>query len=148
MIARILKNGRLILLGLAVQGDQCAWADFRGVTPDEVQALMERGIPVVDIRTSKEWQATGIIPGSHPLTFFDASGQYDTQRWLKNLKAFVPASDKPLVLVCRSGNRSSTVGKILTGELGFQQVFHLEKGIREWNAEGKPLTPAPCGNSC
>ena len=42
-----------------------------------LERLRARGVPVVDIRTPEEWRATGVIKGSHLLTFFDAQGSYD-----------------------------------------------------------------------
>lgn len=134
------------VLGLTVAVP--ALAELRGVTPDEADQLIKSGVPVVDVRTPKEWQETGVIPGSYKLTFFDEWGQYDTRRWLRDLKTALAGNDKPLVLVCRSGNRSATVGKILSDEYGFKQVYHVEKGVREWRAEGKRLTPAPCTGHC
>ena len=120
--------------------------ELKGITPDEAQALMDRGVPLIDIRTPKEWQTTGIIAGSHLITFFDSNGQYDAQAWLTALKAIAPRPDRPVILVCRSGNRSSTVGRMLSDELGYRQVYHLEKGTRGWTAEGNPLAKAPCAS--
>lgn len=110
-----------------------------GITPEELQQLRNQGALLVDIRTEEEWRATGLVPGSQKLTFFDASGHYDKDAWLKQLKFLLKSSDQPLVLICRSGSRSSTVGKMLVDEAGFGKVFHLEKGIRAWSAEGLPL---------
>jgi rhodanese-related sulfurtransferase len=78
--------------------------------------------------------------------FFDASGQYDAAAWLKSLKNVAPNVDQPVILVCRSGNRSSTVGKMLSDEMGYQHVYHIEKGIRGWAAEGNALAKPPCVN--
>ncbi len=111
-----------------------------GITSDELQALQKKGAVVVDIRTPQEWAVTGVIPGSHELTFFDASGHYDKEAWLNSLKPLLGKKDQPVVLVCRSGNRSALVGKMMTSEVGFDRVYHLEKGIREWSAQSLPLT--------
>ena len=59
--------------GLLIGGSaQAAIIDIDNV---ELGKLMAKGVPVIDIRTSPEWQQTGIIPGSHLLTFFDEQGQ-------------------------------------------------------------------------
>jgi rhodanese-related sulfurtransferase len=44
-----------------------------------------------------------------------------------------------VVLLCRSGHRSQTVGKMLADEAGFAKVYHLEKGIQAWSAENRLL---------
>ena len=127
-----------LLFGLAQAGD------LVGVTPDELQAMQERGALVVDVRTPEEWKSTGMIPGSKGLTYFDATGGYDKEGWLNQLQPWAAAAPgQPVILVCRSGNRSATVGKMLLSEGGYGKVYHLEKGIRGWSAESKPLLPRP-----
>jgi rhodanese-related sulfurtransferase len=110
-----------------------------GLSPDEVQAMQAKGALVVDVRTPEEWKTSGLIAGSKGLTYFDATGGYDKDGWLKRLQALKTSPDQPLVLVCRSGHRSATVGKMLLSDAGYDKVYHLEKGIRAWSAEGKPL---------
>ena len=110
-----------------------------GVTPDELQTMQAQGAIVVDVRTPEEWKSTGMIPGSKGLTYFDATGGADQAGWLKQLKPLTEAGGRPLILVCRSGHRSAMVGKMLLAEAGYGKVYHLEKGIRGWSAESKPL---------
>jgi rhodanese-related sulfurtransferase len=110
-----------------------------GVTPDELQTMQTQGALVVDVRTPQEWASTGMIPGSKGLTYFDAAGGYDKEGWLKQLRGWTANPGQPVVLVCRSGHRSATVGKMLLSEGGYDKVYHLEKGIRGWSAESKPL---------
>lgn len=109
------------------------------LTPDEVQAMQTNGALVVDVRTPEEWAKTGLIPGSKGLTYFDSTGNYDNNAWVKQLKPLQSSPEQPLILVCRSGNRSSTVGKMLLQEAGYAKVYQLEKGIKGWSAESKPL---------
>lgn len=112
-----------------------------GVTPDELKTLQQEGARIIDVRAPEEWQKTGMIPGSDPLTYFDAHGGYDTTAWLQKLNAISPGKTGKIVLVCRSGNRSSVIGKMLADEQGYPKVYHLEKGVREWAAEGNALKP-------
>ncbi|QJD28537.1 rhodanese-like domain-containing protein [Methylococcus geothermalis] len=114
-----------------------------GITPDELETLKAQGVPVVDVRTPEEWRKTGVIEGSKPLTFFDSKGAYDAAAWMQEFKTIASDPAKPVVLVCRSGNRTAMVGKMLTQELGYERVYHLEKGLQVWMAEGHKL--APCG---
>lgn len=115
--------------------------ELRGLAPDELQSLAAAGALVVDVRTPEEWKSTGVIPGSVGLTYFDAAGAYDHAAWLKRLQALRRSPDQPVALVCRSGHRSATVGKALAAEAGIAKVYHLEKGIRGWSGENRPLTP-------
>jgi rhodanese-related sulfurtransferase len=124
----------LMTLSLSLQA-----AELHGVNPDELQALQQQGALVVDIRTPEEWKATGIIAGSSTLMYFDKNGGYDREAWLGELKKLVSKPDQPIVLVCRSGNRSGTVGKELAGQAGVGTVYHLEKGLRQWVAESRTL---------
>jgi rhodanese-related sulfurtransferase len=112
-----------------------------GITPDELETLRAQGVPVVDVRTPEEWRKTGIIEGSKPLMFFDSKGGYDAAAWMRRFKTIAPDAAKPVVLVCRAGNRSATVGKMLTQEQGYKRVYHLEKGLQAWMAEGHKLVP-------
>jgi rhodanese-related sulfurtransferase len=82
-------------------------SDLVGITPDELQAMQAQGALVVDVRTTEEWKATGMIPGSKGLTYFDSTGGYDKAGWLKQITPWVDASGQSVILVCRSGNRSS-----------------------------------------
>jgi len=133
---KILSSLLSMLFGLSAHA-----AGLTNLTPDELQAMQLSGALVVDVRTPEEWAKTGLIPGSKGLTYFDATGGYDKDGWLKQFKPLQSSPSQPVILVCRSGNRSATVGKMLLNEAGFSQVYHLEKGIREWSAQGKALEP-------
>jgi rhodanese-related sulfurtransferase len=124
-----------LLFGIAQAGN------LLGITPDEVLAMQTKGALVVDVRTPEEWKKTGLIPGSKGLTFFDSTGGYDRDAWFKQLKTLVKSPDQPVILVCVSGRRTALVGKMLATDGGYAQVYHLDKGIRGWSAESKPLAP-------
>ncbi len=46
--------------------------------------------------------------------------------------------DKPIVVYCRSGNRSATACALL-GKEGFAQVYNLTGGMNAWSKAGLPL---------
>jgi rhodanese-related sulfurtransferase len=46
--------------------------------------------------------------------------------------------DRPILLVCRSGRRSTRAMHWLI-DLGFQQVVNLKGGILSWKAMGRPV---------
>lgn len=102
--------------------------------------LMAKGVPLVDIRTEGEWRATGVIAGSRTLTFFDERGQANPAAWLDQARRIAPP-DKPLILVCRSGNRTREASRFLSEQAGYRTVYHLERGLSGWVGEKRPLTP-------
>ncbi|MGZ8242682.1 rhodanese-like domain-containing protein [Methylomagnum sp.] len=113
--------------------------DVVNLTPDQLQAMQAQGALVVDVRTPEEWDKGGLIPGSKGLTYFDANGGYDKDAWLKRLKPLLASPEQPVILVCRSGHRSATVGKMLVDEAGYPKVYQLENGIKGWSSQSKPL---------
>ncbi len=49
------------------------------------------------------------------------------------------AKDKPVLIYCRSGNRSGKAA-LLMQALGFKEIYDLAKGFKGWNAEKQPIT--------
>ena len=101
-----------------------------------LEQLREKGVPVIDIRTPEEWNHTGVIEGSHLLTFAEARGRYDLDAWAALLAA-VASPEEPVALICGSGRRSSIASRILDGEFGYEQVFNVSGGMEQWIAEDR-----------
>jgi len=98
------------------------------VSVSEFQELLERQDAIVlDVREPEEYQQ-GHLPGSGllPLRTFPEKGSE------------LPA-DKTLLLVCRSGRRTSRALFMLE-EMGFEDLHGLRGGILAWRAEGLPIT--------
>ncbi len=115
-------------------------AELIEITPEQLETLQkQQQALVVDIRTEKEWATTGVIPASQQVQFFDNDGKYDVDKWLEQVKSLQNLPQQPLILVCRSGHRSETLGKLLTHELGMKQVYHLSNGLNAWIKDGKLL---------
>jgi rhodanese-related sulfurtransferase len=45
--------------------------------------------------------------------------------------------DVPILLYCRSGSRTTSLGNALIDQLGFTNVTHLTDGIIGWQAGGQ-----------
>ncbi len=104
---------------------------------------------VIDIRTEKEWMATGTIPNSYKLQFFSADGKYDAEKWLSELNRLKSSADQPIILVCRSGGRSGKVGSMLTKQLGMKNIHHLAGGMQLWIKGGNKVnTECPTQFAC
>jgi rhodanese-related sulfurtransferase len=43
------------------------------------------------------------------------------------------------MLYCRTGNRTSNLGKALVDQLGFSNVSHLSQGITGWQKAQQPV---------
>ncbi|HQU89270.1 MAG TPA: rhodanese-like domain-containing protein [Denitromonas sp.] len=118
-----------------------AVADTVNIDDATLERLRAEGVPVVDIRTAPEWQQTGIVPGSHLLTFFDNRGEAEPEAWLARLQA-IAKPGQPVVLICRSGNRSTVVSRFLTENAGYAKVYNVESGIRGWVKAQRPVVKA------
>ncbi|WP_428354162.1 rhodanese-like domain-containing protein [Methyloprofundus sp.] len=117
-------------------------ADLTNLTPSEVNSGLGKDAIIIDIRTPQEWQKTGIIPGSHPLSFFDPNGKYNTQQWLAEVQKLQSTPDQEIILVCHSGGRSGRVGTLLSEKLNMSNVSHLQNGITGWLKEQRPTEKA------
>lgn len=110
----------------------------------ELARLEAQGVPVVDVRTEREWKSDGVIAGSRFVTYFDESGRVDPAQWLAQLQAKIGSSpDQPVVLVCRSGRRSQVAARFLSERAGVKRVYNLADGLNGWSAAGRPLVPYP-----
>ncbi len=80
---------------------------------------------LVDVRTPEEFDG-GYIPGAVNIALQDL-GQ----------KMSRIAKDKPVVVYCRSGNRSAYAAMALR-QAGYEEVYDLG-GIIEWVRQGNPV---------
>ena len=81
---------------------------------------------LLDVRTQAEYDEGHI---SQP----DARIDYREIR--QNLDQLPQDKDMPILVYCRSGNRSAQAAQTLL-DLGYTQVYNLEKGILDWQAQG------------
>lgn len=109
------------------------------LTATELAANLDGKI-LVDIRRAEEWQLTGILDGSHQLTFFDAAGNADAPGWMVAL-AKVATPEDDLVLICRSGHRTGIILEYLHTQTEYGQARHLAGGILGWLEKGLPVIP-------
>lgn len=114
-----------------------SFAEFIGITPTQLQEKIEQNIVVIDIRTPSEWRELGLVPSSKKIMFFDEKGNYNVEFWINEFSKYVKDKNQPFVLVCRSGNRTTTVGNFLSKQLGYKEVYHLQNGIKSWIREKK-----------
>ena len=99
------------------------------VTPTQAALLINReNAQLIDIREPNEYANGHLadarnIPGG---SLADRAGDLE------------PFKERPVILVCQSGARSSAACSTLT-KLGFSKVYSLEGGIGAWSEAGLPL---------
>ena len=107
-----------------------AFADVVDVNNEQIVELSITNIPIVDVRSSSEWDQTGVIPASILLTFFDKEGNYDLDEWYEKLRLEID-EDVPIILICRSGNRSRIIADMMDKEFD-NVIYNAKRGITSW----------------
>ena len=126
---------RRFLIALLCAISTFAQAEVIDIDNAQFDALRKAGVPVVDIRLQSEWEETGIVPGSRLLTFFDAQGRANAPLWLERVKPIAGPND-PVIVICRSGNRTRAVSQFLSQQAGYSKVYNVRSGIKGWMAAG------------
>jgi len=93
-----------------------------------IQLLNREGGVVVDVCEPKEFMG-GHIPNAKNLPL---SSLKDRWRDLERYK------DKPIIVSCRSGNRS-VKGAVILRKHGFPAVYSLSGGLLAWQRDNLPL---------
>jgi len=96
---------------------------------DFQNALDLNDATLVDVRTPQEYQQ-GHIAGAINIDWY--------QRSFRNHILHIP-KDKPILIYCRSGNRTSKTSGVLKS-LGYTEIYNLEKGINQWAIQKAPIT--------
>lgn len=101
--------------------------DAKEVSRDEAQKLIEDGAQLVDVRAQHEWDAGHIAGATHvPLDeLAQRAAEIDPER--------------PVVLYCRGGNRSTMAAAALN-DAGYD-ASKLIEGIVGWSEAALPLEP-------
>ncbi len=108
------------------------------LTVDEVAAEVERGDALlVDLREPGERAEHGAIPGAVQ------APRGMIEFWADPTSAYHRAEFDPnrrTILHCASGGRSALGARTLQ-QLGYGNVAHLDGGLKDWIAAGKPVEP-------
>lgn len=126
-------------VGLSLSAQPVKAAETVISTPDAYVAAKAGNIILVDIRTPPEWAQTGIAEGAIAL---DMTKGQEFVKELTKLRDIHP--DKPIALICRTGNRSGHVFKILNKQ-GFPGLMDVSEGMaggpngKGWIPRGLPV---------
>ena len=131
----MLRIFSVILLVLTLGG--CAAPPYSNIGNDELKSLLAQGVPIYDIRRPEEWRQTGVVEGSRRLTFVDVGGRVLAD-FLPRFTATVGKND-PVILICRTGNRTDTLARELMEKHGYTRVYNVRNGITRWTREQNPV---------
>lgn len=134
MLRTIAVAFSFLLLALPLQ------AEVIDIDNAELVRLRAAGVPIIDIRTAGEWQQSGVVEGSQLITYVDESGRVDAPVWLAKVQG-VAQPDQPVIVICRSGNRTRAASQLLSQQAGYAKVYNVRDGMRAWVQEGRPVTP-------
>jgi rhodanese-related sulfurtransferase len=111
------------------------------VEPAQAATAVGEGAVLVDIRSERDRERDGVIPGAFffPRNVLEwrldpASGQ--------SAPELGDALERGIILVCNEGYQSSLAAATLQ-DLGFAGATDLVGGFQAWRAAGLPVEPAP-----
>jgi rhodanese-related sulfurtransferase len=129
----------LTAAALALSTAACGDLPYTNIDNAKLVELQKQGVALYDVRLPQEWQQTGVVEGAKTLTYFDAGGR-PRGDFMPAFAADI-AKDEPVILVCRSGNRTDKLARELARQ-GYTQVYNVKNGMLGWQAEKRP-TVAP-----
>lgn len=132
----LFRSFGLALLVVALPG--CAEPPYINLDNEQLKAMLEQGTPIYDIRRPEEWRQTGVVADSQLLTFVDDGGRV-LPDFIHRFTSAV-GKDDPVILICRTGNRTSTLARHLVEQMGYTQVYNVRDGITRWIRDDRPVT--------
>lgn len=102
----------------------------RDISVQDAAALLQnppQGLVILDVRTPAEFRE-GHLPGAVNMDYF--GGPFETQ--VQSLP-----KTAPVLLYCRTGNRSGSAYDIMT-KAGIGNILHMNEGITKWQQLGLP----------
>ncbi len=94
---------------------------------NQAKDIIENGVDVqiLDVRTPREWNS-GVVQNSILINLYDREFEQKVSQLSK---------DKPVVIICRSGNRSNSAMRAMA-DMGFTDLYNVRGGINSWNRAG------------
>lgn len=133
---QFIHNNIWLFMIAVISGLMLLWSfvgnRLRGIreadTAAALQLINHKDAVVLDVREASEFKGGRLLNAKHiPLgKLRERIGELERYR------------ETPLVVVCRSGNRSATACSLL-GREGFTQVYNLSGGMMAWQKAGLPV---------
>ncbi len=123
----------LLFIGTLSLFSQAQENKVEDVTALEASALIKENLDnpdflILDVRTPGEYK-NGHLKGAVNINLFSETFEEDIAKLDRS---------KIYLIHCKSGFRSSTVVSMMQ-KLEFVYIYHMAKGIAEWNKEGLPV---------
>jgi len=115
-----------------------AAAEITEIMPWDLEELLAKpgDLMVLDVRERSEFQLVHIAGSLNvPRGILEAACEYD---YAETEPELVEARRQPIVVVCRSGNRSALAAYVMK-LIGYEDVSSLKLGIKGWNDGDLPL---------
>ncbi|MDI9861137.1 MULTISPECIES: rhodanese-like domain-containing protein [Flectobacillus] len=105
----------------------CVVEENLNVSPHEFADIVKNNpdIQIIDVRTPQEWKE-GKVTSAKCIDYFDP----DILEKIESLDR-----DKPVLLYCATGGRSSEIAELLK-EYGFKKIYNLRGGYKDLLKEG------------
>jgi rhodanese-related sulfurtransferase len=136
MPVQFISNNILAIFTAVFSGIMLLWSlfgnRFRGIkevdSAGALQLINHKNAIVLDVREPKEYD-TGHVLNAKLIPLGKLKERMDELEKYR---------DKPIVVMCRSGNRSGTACFLL-GKQGFAQAYNLAGGVQAWQKNNLPL---------
>lgn len=133
---QFISNNIIPILIALFSGAMLLWSlfgnRFRGVkevnTVEALQLINHKNALVLDVREQKEYDAGHILN----------SRLIPLDKLKQRIGELEKYKQQPIVVLCRSGNRSSHACAVL-GKQGYTQAYNLAGGIQAWQKLNLPL---------
>jgi len=99
------------------------------IMTDEIQNLLKDNYKFIDIRTKKERDFTGMIPGSLEITAFDIYGKF-VPEFMKTFQDLVDLNDN-IVFISNEGEIAAILANGFAEQLGANNMHVLKGGIQQ-----------------
>jgi len=136
MDVQFLQDNWMLVSLVVISGAMLVWSFIGGKVSgiehaDTLKAtrLYNDDALILDVREDKEY-AAGHIPRAKHIPLGQLSGR---------LKELEPYKAKPILVTCRSGNRSAHACRILK-KAGFETIYNQAGGITAWERANLPVT--------
>ncbi len=104
---------------------------MKHISPKEAYAFLQTtpNALLIDVRSEIEFLFVGHPVGAIHVSWNDGPEWDVNPHFVGEIRKLVGNGDKrPILLICRSGNRSETAGQALI-DAGFEQVFNVKHGF-------------------
>jgi rhodanese-related sulfurtransferase len=114
---------------------------LRRLDPGEASAAVAAGAVLIDIRSERQREHDGVIPGALFLARNVLEWRLDPASGASD-PSLGDDLDRHVILVCNEGYQSSLAAATLQ-DLGFARATDLAGGFQAWRAAGRAVEPCP-----